>query len=61
MHELKTGINTDKFAIFGFFQKVFITHSFYKWALYPLQPAERSFEKSMKTCESVKRNAELFL
>ena len=30
MHALKTGLNADKFATFGCFQKGFITHLFSK-------------------------------
>ena len=66
MHELKAGLKADKFATFRRFQKSFITHSFCQWPLYTLQPAKRKYtcaisKKNIKTCESVKRNAELFL
>ena len=30
MHELKAGLNADKFALFGRHRKVFTTHSFYE-------------------------------
>ena len=40
MHERKAGLNAHKSATFEGFRNIFITHSFCKWPLYTLQPAE---------------------
>ena len=68
MHELKAGLNADKFATFERFPKRFyhsfvlqmtlVIHSTTGWTQVDLDAFEK---KNMKTCESVKRNAELFL
>ena len=50
--------------LFGCFLKVFIAHSFCKWPLYTTDNrlnAIRLAQWKKKTCESVKRNAELSL
>ena len=66
MHELKAGLNTDKFATFWMFPKGFyhsVRFANDPYTLYNQLNASRlaRFRKNTKACESVKRNAELFL
>ena len=65
MHQMKAGLNGGEFATFRRFPKSFyhscilqmtFTHSTTGYTQVDL----RDFEKNMKTCESVKCNAELF-
>ena len=63
MRELKAGLNANKFATFWMLPKNFY-HSFVlQMTLYNGLNASSltRFQKNTKTCESVKRNAELFL
>ena len=82
MHELKAGLNADKFVTFWILPKRFYHFRFANdlYALYNYPARSVSFDlprrvlynrpkantlarfrKTMKTCESVKRNVELFL
>ena len=64
MHELKAGLNAKKFATFWMLPKSFY-HSFVLQMTFmhsttgQRQNTLGRFRKNMKTCESVKRNAEL--
>ena len=66
MHELKAGLNADNFCYLSEVFEKFLSLIRFVNDLYTLYnqlnvsiPAR--FRKNMKTCQSVKRNAELFL
>ena len=66
MHELKAGLNTDKFDTFWmlpkrFYHSLVLQMTFIHFKTGWKQVDLRDFEKIMKTCESVKHNTELFL
>ena len=66
MHELKAGLYADKFATFwmlpkSFYHSIVLQMTFMHSTTGQTQIHSRDFEKTMKTCESVKRNVELFL